>query len=37
MSADGLTLYLVFSGDDQFCVRKAGLTLRSTAGTVLGR
>jgi len=28
MSADGKTLYLVFSGDDCFSVRKAALTLR---------
>lgn len=27
MSADGKTLYLVFSGDDNFCVRKARLEL----------
>ncbi len=27
MSADGKTLYLVFSGDDHFAVRKASLTL----------
>lgn len=31
MSADGRTLYLVFSGNDQFCVRKATLTLRPTS------
>jgi hypothetical protein len=30
MSADGKTLYLVFSGEDHFAVRKATLT---TAGT----
>ena len=29
MSADGRTLYLVSSTDDNFCVRKATLTLRS--------
>ncbi len=29
MSADGKTLYLVFSGDDHFAVRKASLTLGS--------
>jgi hypothetical protein len=28
---DGRTLYLVFSGDDQFCVRKAMLKLRKSA------
>ena len=28
MSDDGRTLYLVFSGDDHFCVRKASLKLR---------
>lgn len=28
ISADGLTMYLAFSGDDNFCVRKATLTLR---------
>ncbi len=28
MSADGRTLYLVFSGDDSFSVRKATLTLK---------
>jgi hypothetical protein len=27
MSGDGRTLYLVFSGDDNFCVRKATLTV----------
>ena len=27
MRADGRTMYLVFSGDDNFCVRKATLTL----------
>jgi hypothetical protein len=27
MSADGKTLYLVFSGDDTFAVRKATITL----------
>lgn len=28
MSPDGLTLHLVFSGDDAFCVRKAKVTLQ---------
>ena len=28
MSADGLTLHLVFSGDDAFCVRQAKVRLR---------
>jgi hypothetical protein len=27
MSADGKTLYLVFSGDDHFAVRKVSLTV----------
>ena len=31
MSEDGRTLYLVFSGDDHFCVRKATLKLRRPA------
>ena len=34
MSEDGRTLYLVFSGDDQFCVRKATLKLRQPAETM---
>jgi len=32
MSADGRTLHLVFSGDDAFCVRKAIIKLRDSAG-----
>jgi hypothetical protein len=28
MSADGLTVYLVFSGDDSFSVRRGRLELR---------
>jgi hypothetical protein len=28
MSPDGTSMYLVFSGDDNFCVREARLTLR---------
>ena len=32
MSDDGLTLHLVFSGDDAFSVRKAVLTLRGASG-----
>jgi hypothetical protein len=31
MSEDGRTLYLVFSGDDHFCARKATLKLRQPA------
>jgi len=30
MSADGKTLYLVFSGDDYFAVRKASLVLSNS-------
>jgi hypothetical protein len=34
MSDDGRTLYLVFSGDDHFCVRQATLKLRQPAANV---
>ena len=34
ISEDGRTLYLVFSGDDHFCVRKATLNLRQPAAAV---
>jgi CubicO group peptidase (beta-lactamase class C family) len=33
MSADGMTVHLVFSGDDSFSVRRAELLLRSPSGT----
>ena len=34
ISEDGRTLYLVFSGDDHFCVRKATLNLRQPTATI---
>ncbi|HEY1080887.1 MAG TPA: hypothetical protein VGE29_01410, partial [Prosthecobacter sp.] len=37
MSADGLTLHLVFSGDDAFSVRRARLRLRAPQPPSLGK
>lgn len=37
MSADGKTMYLIFSGNDRFSVRKATVRLRRDAGGAAGR